>query len=167
MTLDEVIRKRRSVRNFNEKPVTDEVLRTVFEAGRLAPSGKNVQNWHFTAVRNAEMRQKLQQAAFGQKQVGGAPVCLVVWAESERTMDCGQSAAAVDCSIALSFMMLKAAELGLGSCWLGHFKAPEVKELLALPEEAVVVAMTPLGYSDNWPRPRGRRPLGEIIDIRE
>ena len=167
MTLDEIIKKRRSIRHFNEQPVSDETLHAILEAGRLAPSGKNVQNWRFTLVRNPEMKQELQQAAYGQMQVGDAPVCLVVWAEQDRTMDCGQSAAAVDCAIALSFMMLKAAELEVGSCWLGHYQAPMVKQILQLPEEAVVVAVTPLGYTDHWPAPIARKPLEEMMDIRE
>ncbi len=167
MTLDEVFLKRKSVRKYSQKPISDEVLLKILEAGRLAPSAKNIQNWHFTALRNPAQIQALQEAAYGQKQVGGAPVCLVLWAENDRMMDCGQSAATADCSIALTYMMLKAAELDVGSCWLGHFKAPEVKKILQLPEAAVVVAVTPLGYTDEWPKGPARKTLEEIIEIRE
>ena len=81
-------------------------------------------------------------------------------------MGCGQSAATVDCSIALSFMLLRATELGLGSCWLGAFDANAVKRTLALPEDAVVVAVTPLGHPAEQPAPRPRKNPSEVFDLR-
>ncbi len=167
MTLDEILQNRRSVRQFKADPVPPEALHAIAQAGRLAPSGKNVENRHIGVVTNRALIERLQEAAYGQKQVGSAPACLVVWAENERIMDCGRSAATVDGAIAMSFMMLKATELGLDGCWLGHFKADRVKEILGLPPEAVVVVMSPLGYAARRPKPTKRRPLEEIWQIWE
>ena len=166
MTVMQAIEARRSIRQYTDAPVTDEELLAVLEAGRLAPSARNLQSWHFTAVRDAALRSALCEACNGQQMVGQAPVALVIWSDSERMMGCGQSAATVDCSIALSFMLLRAAELGLGSCWLGAFDANAVKKLLALPDEAVVVAVSPLGHPDEAPAARPRKAPGEVFDLR-
>lgn len=167
MTFDEIVRSRRSIRSYKNDPVPRAQLVAVLEAGRLAPSARNVQSWQFTAVQNAALRAQLVAACGGQKMVGEAPVVLVVWASTDFMMNCGQSSAAVDCSIALSFMMLKAAELGLGTCWLGYFFADQVKAVLGLPENATVVAVTPLGLPNEAPDARPRKTLEEVSAILE
>ena len=98
--------------------------------------------------------------------VAEAPAALVVWSDGERMMGCGQSAATIDCSIALSFMLLRATELGLGSCWLGAFDQNAVKQLLGLPQEAVVVAVSPLGHPAETPAARPRKDPDEVFDLR-
>lgn len=162
MTFDEIVSARRSIRSYQPQPVEPEKLAAVLEAGRMAPSARNAQTWHFTAVTHSEMRQQLCVACNNQPMVAQAPAVLVIWSDTERMMSCGQSAATVDCSIALSFMMLKATELGLGTCWLGSFSSGQVKQLLALPQDATVVAVTPLGYPAEEPAPRPRKPLAEV-----
>lgn len=166
MTFDQIISTRRSIRRYKADPVAEGVLEAVLEAGRLAPSARNEQRWHFVAVRDAATRERLAEACHGQGMVAEAPVALVVWAGDDRQMACGQSAATVDCSIALSFMMLKATELGLGTCWLGAFDPEAVKALLGLPESATVVAATPLGYANEAPAARPRKALDEISEVR-
>ena len=166
MTVMQAIEARRSIRHYSEQPVTDEELLAVLEAGRLAPSARNLQGWHFTAVRDASLRGALCTACNGQQMVAEAPAALVVWADGERMMGCGQSAATIDCSIALSFMLLRATELGLGSCWLGAFDQNAVKQLLGLPQEAVVVAVSPLGHPAETPAARPRKDPDEVFDLR-
>ena len=166
MTVMQAIEARRSIRHYTDQPVTDEELLAVLEAGRLAPSARNLQGWHFTAVRDVSLRGALCTACNGQQMVAEAPAALVVWADGERMMGCGQSAATIDCSIALSFMLLRATELGLGSCWLGAFDQNAVKELLGLPQEAVVVAVSPLGHPAETPAARPRKDPDEVFDLR-
>ncbi len=166
MTLDEIMVARRSIRHYKPDAVNADALRQVLEAGRLAPSARNRQNWHFTVVQSEADRERMEKACSNQAMLREAPHNLVVWADDALMMACGHSAAVVDCSIALSFMMLKATELGLGSCWLGSFLAPQVKELLALPEDAAVVALLVLGYPAEEPAPRPRKALDEVFEIR-
>lgn len=166
MTFDEMVQRRRSVRKYQDVPVERALLDQVLEAGRLAPSATNAQTWHFTLVENAALRDRLAAACCGQGMVAQAPLDLVVWSDGDRQMACGQSAATVDCSIALSFMMLKATELGLGTCWLGAFHADEVAHVLGLPESAVVVAVSPLGWPAEVPAARPRKALSEVSDLR-
>ena len=163
MTVMEAIQARRSIRSYEPRPVEAEKLRQVLEAGRLAPSARNQQNWKLIAVEDARLRQQLAAACCDQKQVAEAPVTLAVVATGHRVMTCGQVGEYVDCSIALSFMMLEAAEQGLGTCWLGAFRADEVAKILDLPEGDVVVAVSPLGYPAEKPAPRPRKEASEVV----
>ena len=163
MEVMEAIKTRRSVRKYSDRPVEEEKLRLVLEAARLAPSSTNGQNWHFVVVRDKAKLQALMEAADGQPFVGEAPCAVVVCGTARRIMDCGQPTDTVDCSIALSFMLLEAHALGLGMCWLGHFFADKVKKVLKIPEEVSVVAFTPLGYPAVEMPVRPRKALEEIV----
>lgn len=159
------IKSRRSIRAYKCTEVEEEKLNLILEAARLSPSARNLQNWKFIVVRDKKLRERLVEAAAGQKFVGEAPVTLIACATApERVMTCGQPANTIDLSIALSFMMLVAAELGLGTCWLGSFYEDKVKEVLNLPEGYRVVAMTPLGYPDENPTQRPRKSIEEIVE---
>lgn len=162
MTVLEAINKRQSVRAYEDIPVEPEKLEKILEAGRMAPSANNSQAWKFIAVTDKALMPALMDACNGQKFVGEAPAALAVCATNQRTMACGQPAHTIDCAIALSFMMLEAAELGLGTCWLGSFNAGKVKKVLGVPEDCQVVAVTPLGYAKGETPFRGRKSLEEV-----
>ena len=163
MTVMEAIQERHSVRHYAAKPVEEEKLQKVLEAGRLAPSANNEQAWKFVVVTDPELREKMVEACHNYAFVGEAPVILAVCSDHIRSMRCGQPARTVDCSIALSFMMLEATELGLGSCWIGAFEEDKVRSLLNVPPEFQIVAVTPLGYPEGKVDSHPRRPLGEIV----
>lgn len=166
MDVFEAISKRRSIRNYKTTPVEDEKLEKVLEAARIAPSAANRQEWKFIVVKNQETREKLVEAANGQKFVGQAPVTIVCCStESERVMPCGQFAYTVDLSIAVSFMILEATELGLGTCWLGAYDEEAVKKVLDIPDEIRVPAMFTLGYADENPDSRPRKDIDEVVSI--
>ncbi len=163
MDVSEAIRGRKSIRSYLSTPVEQEKIEKILEAGRLAPSASNYQDWKFIVVRDEETRKKLTRAAGGQTYVGQAPVVLVACAtESKSIMMCGQPAHTVNVSIAFSFMLLQAYELGLGTCWIGAFREEEVKKVLDVPDYARVVAMSPLGYADRVPLPRSRKSMEEV-----
>jgi nitroreductase len=158
------IEKRRSIRTYKETEIEAEKIDKILESARIAPSAANRQEWKFIVVKDSNTRKKLEKAAMGQKFVTEAPVTIVACStESERVMPCGQYAYTVDLSIAVSFMILEATELGLGTCWLGAFQENEVKEVLDIPEEIRVVAMFTLGYADEDPSSRPRKSIDEII----
>lgn len=166
MDVLEAIRTRRSIRAYDSREVEEEKLKRVLEAGRLAPSASNRQDWKFIVVRDSEKRKMLVEAAGGQAFVEEAPVVLVVCGtEPDKVMYCGQPAYTVDTSIALSFMILEACELGLGTCWLGHFDEKRVKEILGIPAGVRVVAMTPLGYPAESPAARPRKSIDEVVSF--
>ncbi|NLX62181.1 MAG: nitroreductase [Tissierellia bacterium] len=158
------IKGRRSIRKYKDKPVEEEKLYKVLEAGRLSPSARNLQNWKFIVVRDKETRKKLVDEAIKQSFVGQAPIILVCCGtETESRMKCGQYRYTVDLSIATAYMILEAYEQGLGTCWLGSFDEEKVKEILDIPDKVRVVAITPLGYPDEDPAPRPRKALEDIV----
>jgi nitroreductase len=164
MDLAEAIKKRRSIRKYLPRKVENDKLDRVLEAGRLAPSAKNLQEWRFVVVRDEGRRKRLAEAAKGQTFVGEAPVVIAACATvTDYVMTCGQLTYPIDLAIALEHMVLAAAAEGLGTCWIGAFYEEEVKKILNIPPEVRVVALLPLGYPDESPHPRPRKEIGEIV----
>ncbi|MFH1731145.1 MAG: nitroreductase family protein [Planctomycetota bacterium] len=164
MNVMEAVRRRRSIRAYLDKPVEDEKLEAVLEAGRLAPSASNRQEWRYVVVRDPGTRAKLAEAANGQKFVGEAPVVLVACAKTDgHKMSCGEPCYPIDVAISLDHITLKAVEEGLGTCWIGAFDQPAVKKLLNIPEDIRVVQLMPLGYPAGQPAARSRLDLDDIV----
>jgi len=164
MTVMEAIEKRFSARAWKSYEVEEEKVERLMEAARLAPSASNRQEWRFVVVRDAEMRESLGDAARGQKFVGDAPVVIVACAiETGHVMPCGLNCFAIDVAIAVEHIALAAAAEGLGTCWIGAFDADEVKRLLGMPPDAVVVALLPVGYPAQEPAAKKRLALDEIV----
>ena len=164
MTVMEAIEKRFSARAWQPYEVEEEKLERLMEAARLAPSASNRQEWRFVLVRDAGMREKLAEAAGGQGFVGEAPVVIVACAQDTgHVMPCGLECFAIDVAIAVDHITLAAVEEGLGTCWIGAFNADEVKRLLGIPPEVVVVVLLPVGYPAEEPRAKKRLALDEIV----
>lgn len=163
MDVMEAILKRRSIRNFQDKPVEREKLDRVLEAGRQAPSASNQQPWRIAAVTEAETRRKLAKAASNQDFVGEAPVVLVGCAvKTDKVMPCGHPAWPIDVAICMTTMSLAAVGEGLGTCWVGAFNEAAVKEILGIGEEVRVVELMPMGYPTSQPEARPRKPMEEF-----
>jgi nitroreductase len=161
--IHEAIRERRSVRAFKNLPVEEEKLNLVLEAARLAPSASNRQPWKFVVVQEPSTREDLAKAAFDQKFVAEAPVVIVAVAlQPEVLMGCQVPSYPVDLAIAVDHMTLAATGESLGTCWIGAFDQEKVRKILEIPETFRVVALLPLGYPADVPRPKRRKTLGEI-----
>jgi len=166
MNVGEAIRARRSIRVYRSTAVEDEKLNRVLEAGRLAPTARNMQERKFVVVRDRQKRLKLMKAAKNQSFVAQAPVVVVACGTIvDHMMSCGQLSYPVDVAIAVDHMTLQAVEEGLGTCWVCAFSEPEVKAILDIPEDVRVVALLTLGYPAESPDPRPRRPVGEIVSF--
>lgn len=165
MDVIEAIKKRCSVRAYEDKDVEDEKLQTLLECARLAPSASNLQEWRFIVVRDRKMRSSLARASRNQSFVGQAPVILVCCAESgDHTMTCGEKSYPIDVAIAIDHITLAALELGLGTCWIGAFYADKVRELLGIPESVPIVSLLTLGYPGaGATRPKNRLAPEEIV----
>ncbi|MFN3699055.1 MAG: nitroreductase family protein [Dictyoglomus sp.] len=159
------MKKRRSVRKYQNRDVEEEKLKRVLEAARLAPSARNRQEWRFIVVRSKDMKEKLvKEASPHQPFMLQAPVIIVAYVlDKNYIMRCGVPAHYIDVAIALTHIHLQAVEEGLGTCWIGSFYQDKVKEVLNLPEEAEVIQLMTLGYPDEDPAPRSRLPLEEIV----
>ncbi len=168
MKVMEAIAERRSIRNFSDLPVEEEKLLRVFEAGRLAPSARNMQDWKFVVVKDPVLRRRLAEAARNQEFIGQAPVVIAACGTSDYVMTCGQLTYPIDVAIAVDHMTLVAVEEGLGTCWIGAFYEDKVKSILGVPEIVRVVALLPLGYpaeptktAKSMSKPR--KPMEEIV----
>jgi nitroreductase len=160
----EAVKTRRSIRKYTDKPVEKEKLGKVLEAARLSPSACNNQPWRFIAVIDKEVREKLF-SAYNYEWFVKAPVIIVacsIPSEAWSRLD-KEEFWKIDTAIATQSLVLVAHELGLGTCWIGAFNETRVKEVLSIPEEVRVVAMTPLGYPAEKKGPvKERKPMKEI-----
>jgi len=165
MDVMDAIRKRCSVRSYQDKAVEKEKLESVLEAARLAPSAGNRQEWRFVVVQDKNTRRLLMKAAKEQAFVYQAPVVIACCAQTDNyTMTCGQLSYPIDVAIAIEHMALEAAELGLGTCWVGAFYEDEVKRILEIPAGIRVVELLTLGYPDKpSPGRKDRLNLKEIV----
>jgi len=164
MDVFEAIRSRRSIRSFQDRPVDDKALEQILEAGRLAPSAGNRQDWLFVVVRDAEKRKAIAKACHDQAFVGQAPVVIVACAtDLQHRMSSGLNIAAVDPTIAVDHMTLAATALGLGTCWIGAFDPSAVGKLLGLSEGVAPAHVLPLGHPAETPAARPRKPLDEVV----
>jgi len=164
MNIFEVIANRRSIRKYLNKPVSDHDLGHVLEAARLAPSARNLQDWRFVVVQDQKTRDKLMTAANNQKFVAEASVVIACCSvESEYVMRCGQPAAPIDVSIAIDHMTLAATALGLGTCWIGSFYPDQVRKILDIPADIVIVELLTLGHPDEAPAAKPREDLNKIV----
>ena len=166
MEFYDVIKKRKSIRKYKSDPIPDDVLNRILDAGRIAPSAKNIQPWHFVVIKDPEMKKKVAEASRGQHWMADADVIVcgcalmdIVWSRMGGYM----SSFAVDITIAMDHMILAAANEDLGTCWIGAFDEKQVKELLQVPDNVHVVALTPIGYPAQEAKERGRKTLSEIV----
>jgi nitroreductase len=164
MDFFELIQTRYSVRAYKPDPVEDEKLQRILEAARLAPTAANRQPFQIivlkTAGRQAELRPIYPRDWFLQ-----APLLLCacgIPAENWVRRD-GKNYNDVDVTIAMDHLILAAANLGLGTCWIAAFDPSAARQILRLPEGVEPVAFTPLGYPADSPRPKQRKPLAELV----
>jgi nitroreductase len=163
MELFDVIAKRRSIRAFKKTELPQATIEKLIEAARWAPSAGNVQPWEFVVASLQKIKQELAMAAYGQKDLEEASIVIVVCADEKRaaesygargkTLYCIQDTAA-----AIQNILLTAYSLGLGS-----FKEDDVKLVIGAPKEMRPIALIPIGYPNESPPARNRRPANEIM----
>ncbi|HEX7392003.1 MAG TPA: nitroreductase family protein [Thermoplasmata archaeon] len=166
MDLMDAIKTRRSVRRYKPVPVPESLLKEVLNAARLAPSADNAQPWKLIVVMDEQVKLKLAAACNSQKFMAQAPIVLVacgVPEEAFQTAGGYMSSHVIDVSIAVDHLTLAAHAHGLGTCWIAWFKEDKVREILGVPEDVRVVALTPLGYPDEAPEKTPRKNLEELI----
>ena len=164
MNVVDAIKTRRSIRSYMDKPVEDQKLKEVLEAGRLALSASNRQEWRYIVVKDKNTREKLCETAGNQSSVAEAPIVIVCCAETnQHVMRCGEKCYPIDLAISIDHITLRAWELGLGTCWIGAFNAEPVKKLLNIPDNIVVVELLTLGYPKSVPSATPRKLIDEII----
>jgi len=163
MDLYEAVRRRGSVRAYRDESIEQDKLLRILEAGRLAPSARNLQSWKFIVVRGAPIRSRLAKASGQAFLAQAAAVIAVVSLDPDRLMHCGVPSGPVDCAIAIEHMALAATAEGLGTCWIGHFDQAGCCRILNVPSTARIIEMLTVGYPAAEPAPKDRKPLEEIV----
>jgi nitroreductase len=163
----EMIRDRRSIRAYEERPVDPDDLRAILECARAAPSAGGLQAFAIVVIQQEERRRALSRAALDQEHVARAPAVLVFLQDRARSAakyhKRGELYSIQDATIACSYAQLAASARGLGSCWVGAFHEGAVSRLLELPPGLVPIALLTLGYPDEGPPEASRRPFGELV----
>jgi nitroreductase len=165
MNVSDAIRSKRAIRKFEQKPLPEDAVRAILQAGRRAQSSKNSQPWHFVAVRERETLTALSKMGTYAGHMAGAALGVVFvtvdpavrWAIM---FDSGQSA---------SYMQLQAWEMGIGSCLATIYEPDQARALLGVPPELTIHVAISFGYPDpaelapRPPKPGARRPLEDVV----
>jgi len=165
MDFDQVISKRFSVRSFTSQKVEKSLILEVLEAARPAQSAVNFQPWNFIVITDSEIltdfSEVYQRAWFKEAQA-----CIVVCADhslSWKRKSDGKDFADVDVAIAIDHLVLKATDLGLGTCWVCNFDVEMASKKLQLPDHIEPIALIPLGYTISEAPAKKRKPIAEMV----
>ncbi len=162
MEILNLLKSRRSIRVYQDKPIPQDLLLQILEAGRWAPTGANLQPWHFIVVTDQETRRQIGEVArflfIKSSHVGRAPVVIVLGFDSRKG-----KYGRYDVTLAGANMMTMAAHLGLGTCWIGAFDESKVREILEIPENIGVIGLITLGYAGEEAEVPPRVELEKIV----
>ena len=174
MDLITVINERRSVRKYRTDPVPDEILIQILETARQAPSWANTQAPRFVVVKDQTTKNALAETV-GERNPSrqaliDAPCVICLFGKNESSGYFGGKAATdkgdwllFDAGIAMEHLVLAAWNFGLGTVHVGMFDHRAAQAVLQIPDGFEVIELTPLGYFDETPAPKPRRPLEETV----
>ncbi|MFX1295413.1 MAG: nitroreductase family protein [Promethearchaeota archaeon] len=158
MNVKKAIQKRRSIREFENQPISDKQLQSLMEVIQLAPSASNIQSYKFIIVKDEYLKTELGNLSSNQTFISNAAVIFVGIGNPSR-----EKWYKVDVAIAMEHLALQAVELGLGSCWIGAFDEEKIKNLLKIPKNLRIIALMPIGISAQNPPARPRKSLNELF----
>jgi nitroreductase len=164
MDFKELARARYSCRGYRSDPVEEDKLAAVLEAARLAPTAKNLQAFKLYVIPTAE-RQKELHRLYPKDWFTQPPLVIGIAGDTKRNWvrADGYNYVDVDCAIVMDHLILQAADLGLGTCWIGAFDPAVARELLRIPSDWEPIAFTPLGYPEDPGRTKSRKALEGLV----
>ncbi len=168
MDFFEIVKRRRSIRVFTDRPVEAEKIERILETALAAPSAGNLQAYKIYVVKSAERRAALAAATRGQDFVRTAPVVLVLCTDAaQAATQYGERGERLytlqDATIACTFAMLAIEALGLATVWVGAFREEAVWKAIGSPAGLLPVAMLPIGYAGEQPEPTLRRSVEKLV----
>jgi len=163
----EILRSRRSIRKFQDRPVEEEIVEKILEAGRWAPSGMNNQPWRFAVVTDTKTKEEIAKLTIYSRIVSSARLLIPVFLDKEESYHEIKDAQAV--GACLQNMLLEAHSLGLGAVWLGEIiKSDEgMRKILGLGRELELMAVLAAGYPAEKPVDGKRKELNDLIVYRK
>jgi len=167
MEFNELIKERYSCKKYRDEKITEEQLNAILEAGRLAPTAKNMQVQRIYVCESEEALAAIDSVTPCRY---GAPVVLVAAYDSRDVYtypDSTKTSGDEDTAIVATHMMLAAKNAGVDSCWLNRFNPDALKKALDLPEYEEIVMLLDLGYAAEGtgplPNHTSRKPLEETV----
>lgn len=164
MDFSKLVKARYSVRAYKSDSVSEELLQQVLEAARMAPTAANRQSFQLIVISVAGREEELKQI-YNRDWFVQAPliICACGLPEGNWVRMDGKNYNDVDVTIAMDHLVLAAADLGLGTCWIAAFDPDAARRVLNLPDGVEPVAFTPLGHPADSPRPKKRKALDELV----
>ncbi|WP_173350426.1 nitroreductase family protein [Ruminococcus flavefaciens] len=167
MEFKEVVKNRYSCKKYSDRQVEQEKLTSILEAGRLAPTAKNLQEQHIYVIQSAEKLAVIDQLTPCRY---GAPTVLAVAFDKNNVFTYPgekRDSGVEDATIVATHLILAAADEGVDSCWINYFDPDKAAELLGLPENEEVLMIMDLGYAAEGagplPNHTSRKPLSETV----
>lgn len=157
MNIFEAINKRRSVRAYQDKEISDNDLNKILEAARMAPTSFNAQNFKLIIIKDAKKKTDLASLSRSPF-IAKAPLILVALSVNKEN-----KYAPLDVAIVLNHIMLSAWDLGIGTVFIGAYHNDEIRKFLGAPETSEMIALMPLGYPADKEIPKKRRELNELV----
>ncbi|HOJ95665.1 MAG TPA: nitroreductase family protein [Methanospirillum sp.] len=154
-----IIKSRRSVRSYTDKPISDEIIKETLECGRLAPTAMNLQPWLIGVVTDRDLLKQIADLTDHGKFIADSAACFVT---------CGDKGAKYyleDCCAATMNMITCLQAYGVGSCWVAGDKkeyGPKICELLEIPPPYVLTSLIAAGYPKEIQVPK-KKPGKEIF----
>lgn len=167
MEFADVIKKRYSCKKYSDRPVEDSGLAAILEAGRLAPTAKNLQEQHIYVLSSQDALEKFDSLTPCRY---GAPTVLLVAFDSRNVYiypGSERTSGVEDASIVATHMILAAANEGVDSCWVNRLNPDEAAKTFGLPEDEAVLCAIDLGYAAEGagplPNHNSRKSLDETV----
>jgi len=178
MDISEVLKQRKSIRKYQDKPVEKDKILKCLEAARIAPSACNSQPWHFVVLDNQEIKNNFANEVFSKvfsatSFAKKAPVLVAVisdkgnFASKVGNFVKDTSFYLIDLGIATEHFVLEAENQRLGTCWIGWFNEKKAHKFLNLPKSKKVDILIAVGYPDEKPNDRPRKKLQEMSSFNE
>ncbi len=167
MEFGDVLKERRSVRNFSVKGISLSDVLEICEAARFSPMAGNIYTIRLILVSNKESKLKLAEAALEQEFIADAPYILVVCSDlTNLGRSYGENAhifSRQQAGAAIENMFLKATDLGLATCWIGAFDEKAVRRILRIPDKIQVEALLPIALPLSKPSAKKKPELKQVL----
>ena len=157
MDVYEAVETMLAVRDYEQREIPEDLVERIVQAGRLTGSSRNSQQWDFVVIRDKATLRRLGELARTGRYIGQAPLAIAVVVPEKPV-------GYMDGARATQDMMLVAWNEGVGSNWVGNVNTGEIKELLAVPPERMILNLIPFGYpvEDLGEGIKDRKPLAEV-----
>jgi nitroreductase len=167
MDFYDVVESRRSIRSYKDIGIEREKLYRILESSTLVPSWSCKHCWRFMVIDDNEIKNRIAQCINetnpARHGVFEASMAVVMCADPVNAQEIDEKEYYMsDCGIAMEHFMLAACSEGLSTCWIGLFDEDKLKIILGIPQTIRIVAITPLGYSNEIPEPRNKKTIKDI-----